>query len=105
MPHRWWARCCRPATPHAQVLTLLLFARVWTRPLELLLPAGLCCLLLATSPQFLSYIALVRRLDGDVGTSIQVGRALGRQGSAVKGSPPQSRWLSSVALRWQEAGY
>ncbi|KAG2486354.1 hypothetical protein HYH03_014935 [Edaphochlamys debaryana] len=54
----------------AMVLLLLLFAKVWARPRELLLPLGFVCLLLATLPQFFSYIALVRRLDGDLNTSL-----------------------------------
>ncbi|GIL64804.1 hypothetical protein Vafri_18668 [Volvox africanus] len=53
-----------------QVLLLLLFARVWARPRELLLPIGFLLLLLSTAPQFASYSALVRRLDGDTSTSV-----------------------------------
>ncbi|PNW87752.1 hypothetical protein CHLRE_01g000750v5 [Chlamydomonas reinhardtii] len=54
----------------AMVLMLLLFAKAWARPRELLLPIGFVCLLVSTLPQFFSYIALVRRLDGDTGTSV-----------------------------------
>jgi hypothetical protein len=46
-----------------QVFVLLLFAKVWSRLLELVLPVGFLLLLLATVPQFMSYIALVQRLD------------------------------------------
>eukprot|EP00798_Chlamydomonas_sp_ICE-L_P023179 gene23179-30391_t len=47
------------------VAMLLLFARIWTRLLELLLPLGFFCLLASTAPQFASYLLLVQRLDGD----------------------------------------
>ncbi len=56
------------------VLTLLLFARVWARALDLILPLGFLLLLLATSPQFVSYLYLVRLLDNpdDAAVSLQM---------------------------------
>lgn len=44
---------------HVQLLILLLFARVWQRGRELLLPISFLLLLLASVPQFVSYIFLV----------------------------------------------
>lgn len=44
---------------------LLVFARAWTRFSELVLPLGFFSLLLSCVPQFISYIALVDRLDGN----------------------------------------
>lgn len=50
---------------------LLLLARVWTRLSELILPVGFFALLLSCIPQFISYISLVDKLDGDVDVSNQ----------------------------------
>lgn len=55
-----------------QVFTLLVFARVWTRMLELLLPMGFFMLLVSTVPQLFSYILLVKLLDGDEKVSLEV---------------------------------
>ena len=49
------------------VLTLLLFARVWSRVLELLLPIGFFLLLASTAPQFVSYVNLVKVSGGGRG--------------------------------------
>jgi hypothetical protein len=46
-----------------QLLTLLMFARVWARVVELLLPIGFLLLLLSTVPQFVSFLFLVSYLD------------------------------------------
>jgi hypothetical protein len=62
-------RCCP-----LQVFTLLVFARVWTRMLELLLPMGFFMLLGSTVPQLFSYILLVKLLDGDDKVSLEVSR-------------------------------
>lgn len=45
------------------LLTLLMFARVWARITELLLPIGFLLLLLSTVPQFVSFLFLVSYLD------------------------------------------
>lgn len=56
---------------HMQVFVLLLLARVWTRLSELILPVGFFALLLSCIPQFISYISLVDKLDGNVDVSNQ----------------------------------
>ncbi|GAX80861.1 hypothetical protein CEUSTIGMA_g8296.t1 [Chlamydomonas eustigma] len=51
------------------VLTLLMFARVWARALDLILPLGFLFLLLSTVPQFVSYLNLTKLLDQDSDTT------------------------------------
>ncbi|GFR44736.1 hypothetical protein Agub_g6064, partial [Astrephomene gubernaculifera] len=97
VPWMWFSGLLLVAT---LVLLLLLFARCWSRPRELLLPLGFCALLLASLPQFMSYIALVRRLDGDSSTSY-------RSILAPNALSWLLMWLSSLlvaaALRAKEA--
>lgn len=61
-----------------QVMVVLLFARVWARARELLLPLGFFLLLASTAPQFASYIALVQLLDESLDTppTLTVGAVL-----------------------------
>lgn len=75
------------------VFTLLLFARVWARLGELLLPVSFFLLLASTAPQFLSYVNLVKTLDGDQQldlNSILIPNAVSWG----------CMWLSSLLLAW-----
>lgn len=66
-------------------MVVLLFARVWARARELLLPLGFFLLLASTAPQFASYIALVQLLDQSLDTppTLTVGAVLTPTGYAV----------------------
>lgn len=65
-----------PCVCWLQVLTLLLFARVWAMALDLILPLGFLFLLLSTVPQFVSYLNLVKRLDDPDNSSITLAQVL-----------------------------
>ncbi|GIL97211.1 hypothetical protein Vretimale_2952 [Volvox reticuliferus] len=97
VPWMWFAGLMLVA---AMVLLLLLFARVWARPRELLLPIGFLLLLLSSAPQFVSYIALVRRLDGDTSTSVT---SIMWPNALSWFLMWLSAWVISAALRQKEA--
>ncbi|EFJ43568.1 hypothetical protein VOLCADRAFT_96168 [Volvox carteri f. nagariensis] len=93
----------------AMVFSLLMCFKVWARPRELLLPIGFLLLLLSTVPQFVSYIALVRRLDEEEDSSED---GTGHKTSVASIMWPNAlswflMWLSAVviavALRLKEA--
>lgn len=55
-----------------QVIILLLFARAWSRVLDLLLPLGFLLLLLSILPHYFTFTNLARLLDGDVEVNLKV---------------------------------
>lgn len=55
-----------------QVIILLLFARAWSRVLDLLLPLGFLLLLLSILPHYFTFTNLARLLDGDAEVDLKV---------------------------------
>ena len=57
-------------------MTLLLFARVWARVLDLILPLGFLFLLISTVPQFVSYLNLTSLLNDPDGSEVTLASIL-----------------------------
>lgn len=67
--------CPIPSVP-PKVMTLLLFSRVWSRALDLILPLGFLLLLLSTVPQFVSYLNLTKLLDDGPSSNVTLAAIL-----------------------------